>query len=337
MSEPLHIMIGSEHGTLRTFTLSRKCFFITLPLSVIIVIIFATTSFFTLGSFTHNRLLVNKMTVMKKNLIETENANNEYRETITRLGETVTHLENNTQEKIAALQLETKLLLTSQKLENSQRIADLEMKNLQQEASFKEERDHLLSTAVNELNERNELIESVMKNIGIKVTSKKGKTSTKNSGGPYIAIEDSNYDELIYKADAYLKTLRTLPLGRPVTGPITSRYGRRIDPLKHKKAFHSGIDFRGKRGAKICATANGKVVFAGRNGSYGNFIKINHNNGYVTSFAHLQNYHVKKGDYVTRGQVIGLVGNSGRSTGPHLHYEVAYRGKTINPYKFMKF
>ncbi len=329
MSEHLHLIIGGEHGTLRTFTFSRKRFLIlsllTLPLAVLLAV-----SFFTAGSNLHNKLLVNKVAVMRKELRETKNINHDFEKKIANLAK-------KNEERIANLKLKNDLLISNIQLENSRQVADLEMQNLKQQTSFKEERELLLSTAVNELNERNDLFESVMKSLGVKLKNKKNKSAQKNSGGPYIAIQDRKYDELIYKADIYLETLRTLPLGRPVPGAITSRYGSRIDPVNNKKAFHSGIDFRGKHGATIQATAAGKIIYAGKNGSFGNFVKIDHGNGYTTSFAHLQNYHVKKGDYVKRGQIIGLVGNSGRSTGPHLHYEIALKGKSVNPYKFIKF
>ncbi len=326
MSEPLHIMIGGEHGTLLTFTLPRKRFLITTILLMLTITALVAGSFFTAGFSLHNRLLVRKMEVMRTDLAETQKTNNNYNK---KLSDIITENKN----KIATLKLKNEILVANLQRKNTRHVADLELKNIKQQTSFKKEREQLLSTVVNELNERNQLIKTVMHNIGIKTKSKEAK----NSGGPYIAMKDGEYDELLYTADKYLETLRTLPLGKPVPGAITSRYGSRVDPLNTKKAFHSGIDFRGKHGVKVRATAHGKIIYAGKNGSFGNFIKIDHGNGFTTSFAHLQSYHVKKGDLVTRGQVIGLVGSSGRSTGPHLHYEIARNGKSVNPYKYMKF
>jgi murein DD-endopeptidase MepM/ murein hydrolase activator NlpD len=91
-----------------------------------------------------------------------------------------------------------------------------------------------------------------------------------------------------------------------------------------------------KRGEKVKATADGIVIQASNNGDYGHFVEINHGNGFTTSFSHLQEYKVKKGDKVKRGQVIGLVGNTGRSTGVHLHYELCQNGNPINPVTFMQ-
>lgn len=327
MSEPLHIMIGSEHGTLRTFIFSGK-FFRNIAISLAgLILLLGTTGFFTAGYFVHNKLLNNKVERLSKDLHETKKLNKA-------ISHKLTDFELQAKDKIAALTLKNKLLISNLRLKNSHKIAELEEKNLKQVTTLKKEKEHLISTAVTQLNERNAMLEDVMENIGIKI---KKNPSEKNSGGPYIPLEDKNYDALINRTDKYLKTIRQLPLGRPVPGKVTSRYGSRMDPIKKKKAFHSGLDFRGQYGTKIRATANGKVVFAGRNGSFGNFVKIDHGNGFHSSFAHMQRYLVKKGDRVARGQVVGLIGSSGRSTGPHLHYEIKHKGKTVDPLKFIQF
>ncbi|MFT5701554.1 MAG: murein DD-endopeptidase MepM/ murein hydrolase activator NlpD [Desulforhopalus sp.] len=215
------------------------------------------------------------------------------------------------------------------------KIAKLKQSKAEQETAFKTEKENLISKAVSELTERSELIEEIVGSLGIKLP-KKSSSNKQNSGGPFVADTAQQQDELIYRADKYLKTIRLLPLGTPVKGPITSRYGKRKDPMNSKSAFHTGIDFRGKRGEKIRATGDGVVKKAFKNGGYGNYVMIDHGNGYTTSFSHMQKYLVRRGDQIKRGQVIGLVGNTGRSTGPHLHYEVALDGRTVNPYNFMK-
>lgn len=215
------------------------------------------------------------------------------------------------------------------------KIARLEMQNIQQRLSFKKEKEALLSTAVNELQSRSEIIEDIISDIGITIKPAPG-DSASGSGGPFVAADKSNYDELIYRADNYLETLKILPLGTPVKGSVSSWFGKRQDPLNSKDAFHEGIDFRGRKGDPILATGEGEVVFVGRNGGYGKVVTIDHGNGYTSSFAHMDSFDVSKGDYVTRGQQIGRVGNSGRSTGSHLHYELNYRGRPANPYSFMK-
>jgi murein DD-endopeptidase MepM/ murein hydrolase activator NlpD len=224
---------------------------------------------------------------------------------------------------------------TKQQKELDLKIAKLEKFAAEQAAAFETEKENLISNAINKLSKRSELIEDIVTSIGIKLPEPKT-TDGQNSGGLFIEDKGQEQDDLLLKADKYLETVRFLPLGRPVKGTISSPYGRRKDPLNKKAAFHTGIDFKAKRGDKILATADGVVIKAFRNGGYGNYVMIDHGNGYTTSFSHMQKYKVHRGDKVKRGQVIGLVGNTGRSTGPHLHYEVALNGKTINPYKFMK-
>nr|WP_246270744.1 M23 family metallopeptidase [Hongsoonwoonella zoysiae] len=99
--------------------------------------------------------------------------------------------------------------------------------------------------------------------------------------------------------------------------------------------MHTGIDFRASRGTKVKAPASGKVTFAGRNGGYGLMVEIEHTNGIVSRYAHLRRIIVKNGEQLEVGEVIGLVGSTGRSTGPHLHYELRVNGKAINPRRFL--
>ncbi|MDH4318468.1 MAG: M23 family metallopeptidase [Desulfobulbaceae bacterium] len=158
-----------------------------------------------------------------------------------------------------------------------------------------------------------------------------------HSGGPFIDTNDDHYlHNLIDKTDRYLDILNKIPLGKPVSGPISSRYGYRSDPLANDNAFHSGVDFRGRIGDDIHATAFGTVKRAGYNKGLGNFILISHGNGYETLFGHMNKILVKKGEAISRGQVIGLIGNTGRSTGSHLHYEIRYNKKTVNPKRYLQ-
>lgn len=239
-----------------------------------------------------------------------------------------------TPEEVASLQ---EKLEKSQKLEQQlhSKIAALKKSKKEQEAAFTAEKEGIISSAVSELTARSELIEKIVGSIGIKLPEDFS-SDGKNSGGLFVEDRAQEQDELLFRADKYLKTIRLLPLGRPVNGAITSRYGKRKDPLNKKSAFHTGVDLRGKRGQKILATADGVVKKAFKNGGHGNYVMLDHGNGYTTSYSHMQKYLVHRGEQVKRGQVIGLVGSTGRSTGPHLHYEVALDGKTVNPYKFMK-
>lgn len=117
-------------------------------------------------------------------------------------------------------------------------------------------------------------------------------------------------------------------------GRVTSRYGYRKDPYSGRREFHKGYDIGAARGTPIKATADGKVKFSGRNGSFGKMITIKHKDGYETRYAHADKLLLKKGAMVRRGDVIALVGSSGRSTGPHLHYEVRKNGASLNPKSF---
>lgn len=121
--------------------------------------------------------------------------------------------------------------------------------------------------------------------------------------------------------------------GRPVNkGYVSSNFGRRIDPFNGKMAWHQGLDFAtGSTGEKVLAVAAGVVTFAGQRQGYGKVVQINHGNGYETLYAHDESLKVKVGDVVKKGQVVALSGNSGRSTGPHLHFEVHKNGRVVDP------
>ncbi len=173
----------------------------------------------------------------------------------------------------------------------------------------------------------------------------------------YEEIEDKIADiEVLIDKDSYHdnkqidKLLRTLtsqqkrliveaiPSGYPCSSRrITSAFGYRIHPIWHSKKFHHGLDFGGKIGTPIVATADGMVEFAGFNkGGYGNLVILSHNFGFKTAYGHmLDRLKVKSGDFVKKGEVIGYLGNSGLSTGPHLHYEVKFIKRVLDPQHFV--
>lgn len=127
-----------------------------------------------------------------------------------------------------------------------------------------------------------------------------------------------------------------LPIGKPVDSRITSNYGTRKDPFTGKSKQHRGIDFAGKIGTELMAVAPGRVVSAGERVGYGTTVEIDHGLGFTTLYAHLSQILVSRGDWVRPGTIIGLAGSSGRSTGPHLHYEIRYKGAPFDPSKFIK-
>lgn len=169
------------------------------------------------------------------------------------------------------------------------------------------------------------------------------KSLTENVGGPYIPDTNIAFEDLAENLNQSFETLKaienkakTLPLNKPIkNAPISSKFGYRVDPFHRRSAFHSGIDFRAKSGTAIHATGAGRVVKAGRNGGYGNMVEIDHGNGITTRYAHMSRILVKKGQKVSIGQIVGKVGSTGRSTGPHLHYEVRRSDKATNPQRFI--
>ncbi len=126
------------------------------------------------------------------------------------------------------------------------------------------------------------------------------------------------------------------PSGRPVKGGyISSKYGVRHDPFTGKKTFHDGVDIASRQGTSVKAVGSGVVIFSGTKSGYGKLVKVQHGSGFVTIYGHNHELKVQLGDYVSKGQQIATVGSTGRSTGPHLHFEVQLNGKTVNPIKYL--
>ncbi len=169
-------------------------------------------------------------------------------------------------------------------------------------------------------------LDDIEEMIGLKADEDKKQSITKET-----------LESITEKMKMYMLT--TIPNGLPLKNTaISSSFGYRIHPISKKKKFHRGIDFRANRGTPVYATADGIVSFVQpRNiGGFGRVIKIQHNFGFETTYAHLNKTNVKIGDIVKKNQQIALSGNSGRSSGPHLHYEIKYANKVLNPNKFIK-
>ena len=130
--------------------------------------------------------------------------------------------------------------------------------------------------------------------------------------------------------------LACTPSIRPTAGWISSSFGYRESPFTHNREFHKGLDIAGHAGTEIFASADGVVTYCGRKGSFGRTVMIDHGYGMVTKYAHTKKILVNRGEYVKRGDVIALMGNSGRSTGPHLHYEVLLNGVHVNPLNYIQ-
>jgi murein DD-endopeptidase MepM/ murein hydrolase activator NlpD len=129
----------------------------------------------------------------------------------------------------------------------------------------------------------------------------------------------------------------TFLAGRPVSsGWISSGFGRRIDPFNGNLAWHEGVDFAtGVTGIEVSSVASGVVTFAGERSGYGSIVEVNHGNGYESLYAHNQEILVNSGDIIKKGQVVALSGNSGRSTGPHVHFEIHKNGRVIDPASYI--
>lgn len=178
-------------------------------------------------------------------------------------------------------------------------------------------------------------------------------------GGPSDEIENHRFevttfmdmvDELSFKIEDRQHQLQTLEAlmanqkveesafvaGRPIKkGYLSSRYGRRTDPITGRVAWHAGVDFAGKEGSNIVAVAAGVVTSSGERYGYGNLVEINHGNGFKTRYAHCKESLVQPGDVVKKGQIIALMGSTGRSTGPHVHFEVYKHGRAVDPASYI--
>jgi len=128
-----------------------------------------------------------------------------------------------------------------------------------------------------------------------------------------------------------------MPAGRPINkGWTSSFFGMRTDPFTGHKEHHKGVDFAGKMGSNIVSVASGVVTWAGKRYGYGNLVEVNHGNGYATRYGHAQKVLVKVGEKVDKGQIVALMGSTGRSTGPHVHFEVWHDGKAVDPMKYIR-
>ena len=165
-------------------------------------------------------------------------------------------------------------------------------------------------------------------------------------GGPFVPLEkelggmDPRFERMgnsLARMATLERALEAIPQVSPHGNPsITSNFGYRRDPFNGRAARHPGIDFRGPLGTPIYAAAPGKVVYAGWRGGYGRLVEIRHDNGLVTRYAHLRRSDAKVGDSCDAGVTIGGLGSSGRSTGPHLHFEVRINGRAVNPRPFLE-
>jgi murein DD-endopeptidase MepM/ murein hydrolase activator NlpD len=189
----------------------------------------------------------------------------------------------------------------------------------------------------------------VITDLGLDMAQLEAAAPRAPMGGPFVPVKLSAnagpFDRQLYRInltraqmDRLGRTLAMVPYRKPVIGEVefTSGFGVRSDPFLGRPAMHTGLDFRAQSGDPVRATANGKVVSAGWSGGYGRMVEIDHGNGLSTRYGHLSEINVKIGEIVKIGQVVGEVGSTGRSTGPHLHYETRIDGEAVDPQKFLR-
>ena len=185
-------------------------------------------------------------------------------------------------------------------------------------------------------------MQDIIRQAGLKIEE----NGTDDVGGPYAAplggetdpfnLSLTSLDNALNRLDVVKESATALPFGNPAPGrAITSRFGNRMDPFLGRPALHTGIDFRAETGADVKSTGAGKVTVAENSGGYGNMVEIDHGQGVSTRFGHLSAILVKAGDRVEAGDVIGRAGSTGRSTGPHVHYEVRRNDTPVDPMRFL--
>ena len=186
-------------------------------------------------------------------------------------------------------------------------------------------------------------ISSALAAAGIPISDAPGQERAE--GGPFEPVPAADtFDDTVAELDSALAELqrvsafaRKLPLERPLpASTISSTFGIRADPFLGKRALHAGVDFAERQGRAIHATAPGTIIKAGNYGGYGNMVEIDHGNGITTRYGHMSKVSAKVGQVVRRGATIGAIGSTGRSTGPHLHYEVRRNGVAVDPAKFFR-
>jgi len=206
-----------------------------------------------------------------------------------------------------------------------------------------------LSSYEDNMESRVRRMRGVISDLGLDLAQLDAATPRAPMGGPFVPVklsgDSSAFDRQLYRInvtrsqmDRLTRTLSLVPYRKPVIGEVefTSGFGVRSDPFLGRPAMHTGLDFRAQTGDPVRATANGKVINSGWSGGYGRMVEIDHGNGLSTRYGHLSQIDVKVGDGVKIGQVIGEVGSTGRSTGPHLHYETRIDGEAVDPQKFLR-
>lgn len=150
-----------------------------------------------------------------------------------------------------------------------------------------------------------------------------------------VRLEEVRQQDLLRALRENRDALASMPSIWPVVGFVSSSFGGRSSPFGRGGQFHKGLDISNRMGTPVLAPAQGTVILAGLDGAYGNSVEINHGGGIITKYGHMQRYSVQNGQWVKRGEIIGYIGMTGRTTGPHLHYEVRLNGVPVNPMRYI--
>ncbi|MDF0495020.1 M23 family metallopeptidase [Bradyrhizobium yuanmingense] len=206
-----------------------------------------------------------------------------------------------------------------------------------------------LNAAEESMDSRMRRMRSVVSDLGLNLAHLEAAVPRSAMGGPFVPVKltanAGPFEKQLHRIhttraemDRLNRTLALVPYRKPVIGEVefTSGFGVRSDPFLGRPAMHTGLDFRAASGDPVRVTAYGKVVSAGWSGGYGRMVEVDHGNGLSTRYGHLSEINVRVGEVVKIGQVIGLVGSTGRSTGPHLHYETRIEGEAVDPQKFLR-
>ena len=267
-----------------------------------------------------------------------------------------TDLQSGYEGRIAELRVQIDRVMSQKFLEQDQVERKVNALRQRQEriSSLLDKVEQKQATTLTDLEERVDTrarqMHSVLAELGINTGHTAAEEATGGSFFPSLPSQSatSAFETQLYRINlgralinSYRHTLVAVPVRKPLTGEIlvTSPFGMRKHPLLGRLAIHTGIDLRGGLGVPVRATATGKVTgkvtIAGRQGGYGNMVEISHGNGLATRFGHLSEISVKIGQIVRIGEMVGRIGSTGRSTGPHLHYETRINGEAVDPQKFL--
>jgi murein DD-endopeptidase MepM/ murein hydrolase activator NlpD len=353
---PHRQLLIRQNGEVKYIPISTS---IQLVLALILLIIFSWFSYSTIKYFSLNEKVSHTKDNLKKSQTDFNALSAQYQTKNIELNQQLSQLQHQQKilqdlldslpEKISPINSSVQSSPLKNTSKNTLKVENSVLKNLTQVEnrfnSLEKAQKNSLEKMSSKISKRKQQLIKVFDLTGINIDMIQNQFTQPVSaqGGPLFELSQNTTHEYHQLTNDLIElrqletSLQNVPVKLPVKDYyISSTYGYRKDPVASKKSMHKGIDMAGWRRTEIYAPANGKVKRAGKNGSYGNFIEIDHLNGFTTRYGHLYKVKVEKGQYVSEDIVIGLMGNTGRSTGTHLHYEILFEDKTINPLKLTK-